>query len=248
MRIDDLSAPLGRFVARVSASVATVDCRPSLVFPPTANLAFALVFIVPSGGDQGSAEAPAAATIVAQRAPLPTSTVQGEDSAVIIGPAASAPSPPGNPAPLNILPPSGRISTRPACYHPAASPTAVTAGIRRYGPSSCCLVGPDGTHPVRPRPRRARVERRHTLHSPWPAGIFGRRLLVVFPFPPASSLFGGSGAGYQRPITHHRRGHHPTRPTAVPQPLASGTQCQVDVLAMVVNELNNNWGEQLPHV
>ena len=50
MRIDDLSAPLGRFVAGVSASIATVDRRPGLrVFSPTVNAAFASVFVAPSG-------------------------------------------------------------------------------------------------------------------------------------------------------------------------------------------------------
>ena len=72
MKIDDLSAPLGRFVARLSTFVVTVDRRPGLrVFSTTANPAFASAFVVPSGGDQGSADAPAAATIVAQCAPLP---------------------------------------------------------------------------------------------------------------------------------------------------------------------------------
>ena len=104
MRIDDLSALSGRFVARVSASVATVDRRPGLrVLSPAANAAFASVFVVPPGGDQGSAEAPAAATIVAQRAPPPTSTLQEGDPAVIIDSASSVPSLPGNPASLDIL-------------------------------------------------------------------------------------------------------------------------------------------------
>ena len=59
IRIDDLYAPSGRFVSRVSASVATVDRRPGLrVFSPTANPAFASVFVVPSGGDQGMQKPP----------------------------------------------------------------------------------------------------------------------------------------------------------------------------------------------
>ena len=65
---------------------------------------------------------------------------------------------------------------------------------------------------------RARVQRHHALHSPSPAGNFASRLLVVFPFPPAPSFFGGSGAGYQRPFTHYRRGHRSTRPAAAPPP------------------------------
>ena len=313
MRIDDLFASLGRFVARVSASVTTVERRPGLrVFSPVADAAFAYFFVVTPRGDQGSAEAPdaatiatqralpptilqgedfamntapaasapsdpgsagapaAAATIVAQSAPPPTSTSQEEDSAtsiasaasalsgqgsaaapatvttaaqgvpprtsalqgedysasitpaasalsdqgsaaapaaatnvaqgvspptstlqrndsaVITDPVMSAPSSPGNLAPLNTLPPPGHISTRtprrtaadagsappavdygfgpggasrqfnPACYHPAASPTAATSSTSRFGPGSCRFVGPDGTYPVRMRPHRAR--------------------------------------------------------------------------------------------
>ena len=45
MRIGNLSAPSGRFVARVSASVVTVDRRPgSRTFSPTANAAFRFNF------------------------------------------------------------------------------------------------------------------------------------------------------------------------------------------------------------
>ena len=93
MRIDDLSALLGRFVALASASVTTVERRPGLrAFSPVADAAFASVSVVPPGGDQGSAESPAAGMIVAQRAPLSTSILQGEDSAVSTAPAASSPS------------------------------------------------------------------------------------------------------------------------------------------------------------
>ena len=93
MRIDDLSSPSGRFVARVSASVTTVDRRTGLrVFSPAANTASALVFVVPFGGGQGSAEAHTPAMFVAQRPPPPTRTLQGEDSAVNTAPAASTPS------------------------------------------------------------------------------------------------------------------------------------------------------------
>ena len=62
------------------------------------------------------------------------------------------------------------------------------------------------------------MQRSHALHSPWMAGRFARRLFDVFPFPPASSLFGGLGAGQQRPLAHHRRGHRSSRLTAVPPP------------------------------
>ena len=91
IRIDDLSAPSGRFVDRVSATVTTVDRRPGRGdFFPAADTAVASFFAAPSVGGTGSAEAPAAATAVAQHAPSPTSTSQGADSAVITDPAASA--------------------------------------------------------------------------------------------------------------------------------------------------------------
>ena len=72
MRIDNFSAPSGRFAARVSAAVTTVDHRPGRGdnFPP-ADTACASVFAVPSEGGTGSA-------------PSPTSTSQGDDSAAIM--------------------------------------------------------------------------------------------------------------------------------------------------------------------
>ena len=172
VRIDDLSAFSGRFVTRVFASVATVDCRPGLDFSsPTVISAFGSVLVVPTGGDQGSAEAPAAATIVAQRAPLPTSTLQEEDSAVITDPAASAPLLPDNPAPPSVLPPSGRISTR------TRRQTAAAAGIAppavKYG------FGPGGA--PRPSVRRAITPPRAPRPRP-PAPV------VMAPAPAASSV------------------------------------------------------------
>ena len=67
MRTDDFSAPSRRFVARVSASVATVDRCPGRGRAlPTANNDFASAFAVPTEVGTGSAEAPAAVTTVAQ--------------------------------------------------------------------------------------------------------------------------------------------------------------------------------------
>ena len=133
MRIDDPSAPSERFVARVSASFSTIDPRPSLsFFSPTANDAFASVFVVPSAGDMGHAEASAAATTVAQNAPLPKSVLQVEYYAVITDAAASLP--PVNPPPLNIFPPSGRISTRTRQRTVAAADTAPRAVEYGSGP------------------------------------------------------------------------------------------------------------------
>ena len=100
MKMDDLSAPSGRFVVRVTAAVTTDDCRPGRGdFFPAADTAFASVFAALFGRITGSAEAPAAATSVPPR----SSTSQGVDSAKITDPAASAPSPQGDPAPPTAL-------------------------------------------------------------------------------------------------------------------------------------------------
>ena len=70
MRIDDLSAPSERFVARVSAFVAIVDRCPDRGWAlPAADNDFASVFAAPTEVGTGSAEAPAAATTVAQPTP-----------------------------------------------------------------------------------------------------------------------------------------------------------------------------------
>ena len=156
MRIDYLSAPSGRFVARVTAAVTADDCRPGRgeLFP-AADTAFASVFAVPSGGGTGSAEAPAAATSVVQHVPPTSSTPQGADSAEITDPAASAPSPQGDPAPPTALPPSGRISTRTRRGTTASTgtePPAVDYGFGPGGaprPSARRIITP----PRIPRPR-----------------------------------------------------------------------------------------------
>ena len=58
MRIDDLSAPSRRYVARVSAAVTTVDRRPGRgAILSVADTAFSLFFTVSSEGGTGSAEA-----------------------------------------------------------------------------------------------------------------------------------------------------------------------------------------------
>ena len=76
-----------------------------------------------------SAKAPAAATAVAQYAPS-----QGADFTAITDPAASALSPPGDPAPPTALPVSGRISTRTRRRTAAAAGTAPTAVDYGFGP------------------------------------------------------------------------------------------------------------------
>ena len=75
MKIDDLSALSGRIVARVSASIATVDRCPGRGRTlPAADNDFASVFAVPSEVGTGSAEAPAAAMTVAQPTPSKSSS------------------------------------------------------------------------------------------------------------------------------------------------------------------------------
>ena len=156
MRIDDLSAPSVSFVARVSASVTTADCRlgRGATFP-AADSAFASVFAIPSEDGQDSAEVLAAATAVAQPAPFPTSTPQGADSVAIPDPTASAPPPPGIPTLPTTLPPSGRISTRTrrkTAVASGATPSAVDYG---FGPGGAFRpsAGRTNTPPRVPRPR-----------------------------------------------------------------------------------------------
>ena len=135
MRVDDLSALSGRFVARVTAAVTTDDCRPGRgEISPAADTAFSSVFAVPSEGGTGSAEAPAAVASAAQHAPSPSSAPQGAEFAAITDPAAFAPSPHGDPAPPTTLPPSGRISTRTRQRTTAAAGAKPPAAEYGFGP------------------------------------------------------------------------------------------------------------------
>ena len=173
LRIDDLSAPLGRFVARVCVLDITGDCRPgrSTIYP-SADTAFALFFSV--------------LLRISQLAPLPTSSAQDDDSAAIVDLAAFAsfPPDPSGPADAGAMASFGRISTL-ACRQTAAAtgtaqpfvdcglgpggtlrssvrragiPTAscvpTTVFGRRFGPTPSSNACPYGTYSVRPRPRR----------------------------------------------------------------------------------------------
>ena len=83
IRIDGLSAPPGRFVVRVSASVATTEgCTGRRSISPAADTVFASVFAVPIDGSTGSAEALAEATPMSQPTPLSRSYTQEMDSIV----------------------------------------------------------------------------------------------------------------------------------------------------------------------
>ena len=169
MRIDDFASPSGGRVVCVSAPVATVDRHLGLrAFLPTPNAASAFDFVVPSGGDLGSAEAPAAAATVAQRT---SRVLQGEHSAVITDPAAFASLPPGNPASLTMLKPSGRISTWMRRRTATAAGTAPPAADYGFGPGGAPRpsVRRPITPPRAPRPRP---------HAP----------VVMAPAPAASSV------------------------------------------------------------
>ena len=136
MRIDDHSTPSGRFVARVSPSVATVDRCPGRgrAFPAADN-DFASTFTVPTEVGTGSAEAPAAATAVAQRTPSRSPT-QGNVSVETTAPTASAPASRGSLATPTVKPSSDRISTRTRWRTPTsagAAPPAVDYGFRPGG-------------------------------------------------------------------------------------------------------------------
>ena len=60
------------------------------------------------------------------------------------------------------------------------------------------------------------MPRCQAIHRSRPAASPTRRFCVVFPFAPAPTLFGDSGACWQRPATHHRRRHRPARPSTDP--------------------------------
>ena len=155
MRIDDLSAPSGRFVARICASVTTVDRCPGRGRAlPAADNDFASVFAVPTEVGMGSAEAPAAATAVAHPAPSKESYT-GTDAVETTGPTASAPASPGSPMPPTVKPSWDRISTRThrrTATAASAAPPAVDYGFEPGG-ARRPFARRANTPPRVPRPR-----------------------------------------------------------------------------------------------
>ena len=158
LRIDDPSAPSGRFVARVSTPDSAIDRCPGRGRSLTAaDNAFASVFAVPTRVGEGSAEAPAAATPVAQPTPS-RSPIQGSDSVEPNGQPASAPAPPGAPVTPLPKPASDRISTR------TRRRTATAAGVEP--PAVDYGFGPGGA--PRPSPRRTNIAPRVPRPQPGP--------------------------------------------------------------------------------
>ena len=100
IRTDGLSTPLGIFVARVSATVATdEDCTGRGSISPAVYTVFASVFAIPIEGSTRSAEALAAASAIAQPTSLSRSSTQETDSAATNGSTVSISTLRGIPAP-----------------------------------------------------------------------------------------------------------------------------------------------------
>ena len=143
-RVDNLFDPSWRYIDRLSAAVTTADRHSGRgEHFPVVDTAFASFVSMLSEGGTVSAEAPAAATAVAQHITYPTSTPQGADSSVITDRAAFIPSPPGDPGSWTAVPPSGRTSTwtrRQIATGAGAASLPVDYG---FGPGGG-LVQPDG--------------------------------------------------------------------------------------------------------
>ena len=158
MRIDDISTPSGSFVARACASVGIVNRCPGRGRTlSAADSDFASVFAVPTEVGTGSAEAPTAATTVAQPTPSRSST-QGTDSVDGTGPIAFTSASPGSTAPQTAKLSSDRISTRTrrrTATAPGIAPPAVDYGF-----------GPGGAPP--PSARRANTPPRVLRPRPAP--------------------------------------------------------------------------------
>ena len=196
MRIDDLSAPSGRFVARVSASVTTVDRCPGRGRTlPAADNDSLLSWPYPPR----SARAPQKPLLPRRPSPsrlLQKSPAQGADAVEITGPTTSAHASPGSPMPPTVKTSWDRISTRTRRrtataasaappdvdygFGPGGAPRpfarrantpprvrpAAAGSAHRHDPCSCRLVGPDGANTVRPRPRRACGNSSLTTYAP----------------------------------------------------------------------------------
>ena len=186
IRIDGLSVSPGRFVARVSASVATTEgCTDRGSISPAADTVFASGFAIPIEGGTGSAEALAAATPIAQPTYLSRSSLQETapaattGSTVSVSALLSTPVPPssttrrrtaiatGNAPPLWIMDsgPARPLGHLPDEVQPRRESHGRGRSDRHRDPCSCRLTGPHGATSVRPRLRRAYGNSSLTAHA-----------------------------------------------------------------------------------
>ena len=95
IRIDGLSASPGRFVALVSASVATTEgCTGRGSISPAADTVFASVFAIPIEGGTGSAEALTQPTYLSQSSTQETAPAATTGSSVSVSALLGAPTSP----------------------------------------------------------------------------------------------------------------------------------------------------------
>ena len=190
-RITDLSPPLGSFVARVFASVTSVErCPGRGRTVPAADNHFASVFAVPTEVDTGS---------VYPRRPSPSRLLQGvlRTGPTLLRPP-TRPRPPlprlalrrprqrsllraASPLGRADVPqeqlvmhrllftmavgPAGPLDHLPGVLTPRRSPTAAAGSVHSGAPCSCRLAGLHGANSVRPRPRRACGNSTVTAHA-----------------------------------------------------------------------------------
>ena len=171
MRNDDLSAPSGRFVARVSAFVTTVDRCPGRgrTLPAADNDSLRSSPYPPR-----STRVPQKPLLLRRPSPsrlLQRSPTQGIDTVETTGPTASAPASPGSPMPPTVKPSWDRISTRTrrcTATTASAAPPAVDYGFGLGGAPRLFA-------------RRARTPRRVRRPRPGPP-------IVAAPAPAAFSV------------------------------------------------------------
>ena len=130
-KIHALSAPFGRFVACFSAAVTTVDFRPGRGERARRRHRFRFVFSRTLWGRHGLCRSP---DVCRSACSFTHESSQGADSAANTDPAASAPSPPGNPASPTGLLPTGRILTRTRRWLASANGTTSPAVDYGFGP------------------------------------------------------------------------------------------------------------------
>ena len=118
---------------------------------------FRFGFAAPYEVTTSSADAPAAATTVAQRSLFRRSSAQGADSIETTGPTVSASVSPGSQAPPTAKPPSDRISTRTRRHTATAAGNAPLTVDYGVGPGSAPRSSATraNTRPRVPRPRQA---------------------------------------------------------------------------------------------